>query len=78
MATVDIGQMSTNFFTVFGCDELECVRDCSHLDLVDLISQSSIVHDPLGVVGGEVVRDEIAHALGEHHAGRWIEGAVLL
>ena len=70
--------MSTNLFTTSAWDELECVLDSSHLDLVDFIGQSSVVHDPLSVAGGEVVRDEIAHASGEQHTGSWTERAVLL
>jgi hypothetical protein len=77
-AAVDMGQIGANLFTVAACRELEGVHDCSHLDLVELVSQSSIVHDPMSVVGGEVVRDEVGYVASEHCARDWVERAVIL
>jgi hypothetical protein len=77
-AAVDMGQITANLFTVGACRELERVHDCSHLNLVDLISQSSIVHDPLSVVWSEVVRNEAGHVFSERLARDWVERAVLL
>ena len=55
-AAVGIGQVATNLFPVGSVgSKLKRVHDCSHFDVVDLIRQSSVVHDPLTITGCETV-----------------------